>query len=120
MKLYNIRFLKQKTNGMIQQRVESRDAILWDVQTDVRRARVKIQGSSTLVVAYYPENWEATPVWMKPGNAVRISHTGGVRGRIELVGHGTLIPTPIEGDTGTITTTLPDAILSGLQITPVI
>lgn len=117
MKLYGGRVLRSSMGQQIEQRVESRDALLWDVLPAERRARVKIQGSSELIIAHYPENWEATPVWLKKGNAVRISHPGGVRGRIELIGNGGLIPTAIAGDSNTIPApALPDAIISGLSL----
>jgi hypothetical protein len=78
----------------------------------LRVADVKIQGSDTAITAHYPLNWETTPVWLKVGNAVKINFVGGVRGRIELIGHGSTIPTPqpestaippVTGDDGTIT-----------------
>lgn len=117
MKLYGGRVLRNSTSQQIEQRIESRDALLWDVLPAERRARVKIQGSSELIIAHYPENWEATPVWLKRGNAVRISHPGGIRGRIELVGHGSSLPTAIPGDSNIIPAPpLPDAIISGLSL----
>ena len=116
MKLYGGKFIKTGTERQIQQRVESRDAILFEVLPAERRARVKIQGSDTYVVAHYPENWESAPVWLKPGNAVRISHPGGIRGRIELSGHGATIPSPVVGGSGYTPGTPSDVILSGLNL----
>jgi len=78
-------------------RRESRDAIVWEHLPDQRLVRVKVQGSNELVVAWYPENWERKPVYLKPGNAVRVAHVGGVRNRIEIVGHGLTIPSPVAG-----------------------
>jgi len=118
MKLYGSKFMKSGVQKQIHQNVESRDGILIDVFTADRVARVKIQGSSQLIVAHYPENWEAAPIWLKPGNAVRISHPGGIRGRIELVGHGAFIPTAVVGDSNTVTNPSPDAIISGLTLVP--
>jgi hypothetical protein len=80
-----------------QSRRESRDGIVWEHLPDQRLCRVKVQGSNELVVAWYPENWERKPVYLKPGNAVRIAHVGGVRNRIEIVGHGLTIPSPVAG-----------------------
>ena len=120
MKLYGGKFLRNSMDRAAERRVESRDAILYDVDPGTRRARVRIQGSSTLVVVYYPENWEQTPAWLKAGNAVKISHTGGNRSRLELVGHGALIPTPVAGDSGIPTVLPPDIIISGLQVIPII
>lgn len=78
-------------------RVESRDAVVWDVLADIRLCRVKVQGSDEYIICHYPENWEQTPVWLKPGNAVRVVHRGGVRGFMEIVGHGQCVPTTVPG-----------------------
>ena len=118
MKINTARYLRGRMEGIASQRIESRDGQLYDVTPSARTCRVKIQGTPTLVVAHYPENWSQTPEWLKPGNAVRISHTGGNRGRIELVGHGALIPTPVSGDSGDPAYIPPDVIINGLTITP--
>jgi len=117
MRLYGGRYLKNRTSRAISAAVESRDAIVWDVDNEDKVARVKIQGSNTYVIAHYPENWESNPVWLKPGNAVRISHVGGMRGRIELTGHGTFVPSPVAG--GAAAPAVPaiaDSVLTGLNI----
>lgn len=116
MKLYGGRFLRNKTEKAISRKVESRDGQLYSIDPLTKTCQVKIQGTSTLITAYYPENWEATPAWLKPGNAVRFSHTGGNSGRVELVGHGALIPTPVAGDVGDPPITLIDGVLAGLQL----
>ena len=99
MNLSGKRILRNSGLRQIDYHTETRDAILWDVIPAQRICRVKIQGSNQLINAYYPMNWDITPTWLKPGNAVRITHTGGSRGRVELAGHGTYIPTPVSGDT---------------------
>jgi hypothetical protein len=119
MKLYGKKLIKRSITNALADKVETRDAILWDVLPDQRLCRVKIQGSNTLVVARYPENWEQTPSWLKPRNAVRIVHVGGERGRIEVVGHGRFIPTPVAGDTFPEVGTSGDGILSGCYATQV-
>jgi hypothetical protein len=121
MRLYGKRFLKQSMDRSAQNRQETRDGILWDVLPAQRLCRVKIQGSNSLIIAHYPENWEKTPFWLKAGNAVRIMHTQGVRGRIEVVGHGQVIPTPMSGGGGTFPTpgTPVDCILIGCRITQI-
>jgi hypothetical protein len=116
MRLYGKRFLKNSNLRAIENHSETRDAILWDVLPAQRICRVKIQGSSQLINAYYPLNWEVTPGWLKPGNAVRITHTGGIRGRIELVGHGTYIPTPVSGDTLPPVAIGEDGIITGCEV----
>jgi len=117
MRLYGGRILRNRVNREIEARKETRDAIIYDVLPAQRLARVKIQGSNELIVCYYPENWEQTPTWLKPGNAARITHTGGNRGRIELSGHGMLIPTPIAGGSGAPEPPTPgDTILTGMRL----
>jgi hypothetical protein len=117
MRTYGGKMIRAKVRGMIAESRETRDGILWDIDTVNRRCRVKIQGSDYTITAFYPENMEQAPVWLKVGNAVRISHPGGNKGRIEIMGHGLLIPTAIPG--GDVTPPEPDAedaILTGLGI----
>lgn len=117
MKLYGGRLINRQVRRQIADSRELRDAIVWDVTPASHYCRVKIQGSDTLVKAWYPENWEATPQYLKAGNAVRITHPGGNKGRIEVAGHGFLIPTAVPGGTGTPpATTAGDTVLTGLTI----
>jgi len=116
MRLYGKKFLRQRMGEASAQKQETRDAILWDVLPDQRLCRVKIQGSNELIVARYPENWEQTPFWLKPGNAVKVMHTGGIRGRIEVIGHGQLVPTPVAGDQFPTPATGKNAVLTGCQL----
>ena len=95
--IFGKKILRNRMNAISQSKIETRDAVVWDVLPEQRKCRVKIQGSNNLIMAWYPENWEQTPVFLKSGNSVKINHTGGVRGRIEVIGHGSLIPTPILG-----------------------
>ncbi|MCK5617635.1 hypothetical protein KAR91_88035 [Candidatus Pacearchaeota archaeon] len=110
------RFLRTKTNRAVEARVETRDCIIWDVLPAQKICRCKIQGSNELVIAYYPENWQSTPVWLKPGNAVILRHTFGNRNRLEVAGNGQMVPTPVEGDAAPAIETGPDAVLSGCQL----
>jgi len=97
MRLYGKRYLLRKMEKEAEKRVESRDAVLWDVNLANSTCRVKIQGSNELVTAHYPQNWQTVPAWLKPGNAVRIIHKGGVHGYIEVAGHGQAIPSTSSG-----------------------
>jgi hypothetical protein len=112
-KLYGKRFIRNSMDRVSSAKQETRDGILWDVVPASKICHVKIQGSNTLIAAYYPENWEQTPTWLKPGNAVKIMHTGGVRGRIEVIGHGQLVPTPVSGTQFPTVETAEGAIISG-------
>jgi len=117
MRLYNGRLLKTRVRRQITQAQELRDAIVMDVNPGSHYCRVKIQGSNTLIKAWYPENWESTPVYLKPGNAVRINLPGGNKSRIEIMGHGVLLPTAVAG--GSVTpepATLLDTILTGCAV----
>jgi hypothetical protein len=97
MKLYGRRFFRRTMDQDAQYRRETRDGVVWEHLPDQRLVRVKIQGSNELITAWYPENWQKTPVFLNLGNAVRIAHVGGMRSRIEIVGHGLTVPTPVAG-----------------------
>lgn len=111
------KIIRQAQQRQSRQMVETRDGILWDVLPSQRIARVKIQGSSTFVIAHYPENWEQTPAWLKQGNPVRINHRGGQRQRVELIGHGQVLPTFYDGTAQAPTTPAgADAIVTGFKV----
>ena len=117
------RTIRNRIERENQNRVETRDAILWDVIPSQRLCRVKIQGSNNLIECRYPENWSQTPKWMKPGNSVRVQHRGGNRHSVEVVGNGLFVPTPtVNSSTGVTNPAAPvvsaglDAIISGCQI----
>lgn len=112
MRLYGRKFAKQFVNKQVASRDETRDAILWDIDTVNNIARVKIQGSNELVIAHYPRNWKAIPYWLKPGGAVRIIHRSGVRGYVELAGEGRAIPTAVTGASTPTTGTGADGIIA--------
>ncbi len=115
MRTYGGRLINSFTRKILAGGQELRDAIVWDVDATNKYCRVKIQGSDTLIRAYYNNNWECTPQWLKPGNSVRISQPGGNKGRIEVIGHGILLPTAIPGGTASPTATTPgDTIIEGL------
>jgi len=90
-------------------RQETRDGVLWDIVSEQKLCRVKVLGSNTLIECKYPENWQQTPMWMKPRTSVRIAHRGGNRHSFEVVGDGLFIPTPtIDSETGISNPALPD------------
>ncbi len=117
MKLYGKKFLGNRIRQAAADRIESRDAILWDVQSDQRVARVKVQGSNEYIVAHFPQSWENIPGWLKPGNSVRVAHVGGIRGKIEIVGTGQTVPTPVAGGASPALDTPIDTVLSGCRVT---
>ena len=113
MRTYGKRMIRGAADKATKQAVESRDAVLWDILTEERVCRCKIQGSSELIIARFPQNWAAVPEWAKPGQAVRISHRSGIRGYIEVVGFGRAIPTPVSGSASPTPKTPNDVILAG-------
>lgn len=116
MRLYGKKFIGRSMQRSAEGRQETRDAVLWDVQPLNRICRCKIQGSNTFVIAHYPRNWDETPSWLRPGTAIRICHLGGVRGRVEVVGMGRAIPTPVSGNTFPDLETGPDGVLSDCYV----
>lgn len=117
MRLYGGRKIKQAVDRRVAQGRELRDAIVYDVAEASRYCRVRIQGSNTLIRAWFPENWEAKPSFVRVGNAVRISHPGGSKsGRVEVVGHGFLLPSMVAGGTAPATPEVPDAVLTGCVV----
>lgn len=114
MRLYGGRLINKSVSRQVAEHSELRDAVVYDVNTTLRYCRVKIQGSDKHIKAHYNENWGSSPEWLKPGNSVRITHPGGNKGRIEIVGHGLLLPTAIPGGSVSPAATIPgDTILTG-------
>ena len=111
---YGKRTIRNRVTRQIATKTETRDAILWDVDTDRRVCHVKIQGSSKKIEARYPENWQSTPPWLKPGNAVKILHTSGNRNHIEIIGNGLYVPTPEPDESAAPAVELaPDCVMTG-------
>ncbi len=119
MRLYGGKVIRNKVRQQFEERKEMRDAVISSVVPASRYAWVQIQGSNTQIKAYYPENWETTPQYLKVGNSVRISHPGGNKSRIEIVGHGFLLPTPVAGASLPETPGPGDAVLTGCTLSPV-
>jgi hypothetical protein len=117
MRLYGGRVIRKSMKRQLRDAQELRDAIVIDVNSASKYCRVKIQGSTKLVKAWYPENWESAPQYLKPGNAVRINLPGGNKSRIEVAGHGMLLPTTPTGGTITVTPGAPaDTVITGANI----
>lgn len=118
MTLYNKKFLRSKTDKRVERRVESKDALLWDVLPAQRKCRVKVQGSDKLILVDYPNNVESNPSWMKPGSAVQISFVGGRRNKLQITGTGHFIPSAVFGGTTEVPIEeLVDTVISGLKVT---
>lgn len=115
---YNRKIVRSSAVRQAKNNRETMDAVLWDVLSDSKICRVKIQGSDELIYARYPENWGQTPLWLKPGNAVKILHTSGNRNNVEIIGDGIVIPTPEPGSSGDV---VPDSggdtVIAGMNLT---
>jgi hypothetical protein len=117
MRLYGKRFIKRSMQQQVADRVETRDALVWSVDRFQRWCGVVVQNApyTNVTKAYFPSGWMEVPQWLKVGNSVRITHTGGVRGRIEIVSQGCLTPRPI-GGAPPGAPLAEDAVISGLQV----
>jgi hypothetical protein len=115
MRSYGKKRIKGLVDGRVSKRREMQDAILWSVDGSV--CRVRVQGSSNNVVAHYPKNQKSAPLWLRPGNAVRVVFKEGIRGYVEIVGEGRAIPSAQSGGSFPDIGSVSDGILSGLVVT---
>lgn len=111
MRLYGKRFIRKRMAKTAAGQRETMNAVLIQVDELQRKCLVKIQNSSEYITAWFPQNFTTRPEWMRINNAVTLRHTGGKNiGRLEIIGHGELIPStyvPIDG-------TQDDAVLTGM------
>ena len=120
MRTYGKRFLNNFRLRESRNSRETKNAIVWSIDEDNRKANVRIQGSNTTISAFFPTSWHTRPEWCKIGAPVRILFSGGNRGIIELLGPGTVIPYPQTGQVwpGDVVVR-PNQILSGLKVIPI-
>lgn len=119
MRTYGKQFLNRSMQQAAQDRIESRNALVIAIDSTARTCQVRIQNSTDLITAYYPEGWQRTPFWLKKNAPVRISHRGGLRGKIELISLGQVIITPLSGATF-VTPDIPaNGVLNGCQVSQV-
>jgi len=78
--------------------------------------RVMVQGSVNLVVAWFARNFQHRPDGVKIGGAVLCQYKLGNRGYIEVIGHGTTVPTPIAGSPTIVVPVGPDVIMTGCRV----
>jgi hypothetical protein len=119
MRLYGGRFIN---NGMRKQIYTARelfDGIVMSVNESEHYCLVRIQGTQTQIKAWYPENTEAKPHFLKTGNAVRIHKPGGTRSRMEVLSHGMFVPTTNTGeDILPADPILEDTVITGCGLMP--
>ena len=97
MRMYGRKFVSRYIKKKLKPTSETSDAIIFEVDWSEYVCKCRIQGSDEYVNAHFPRNEATIPSWMKPGNAVRLLHRAGVRGHVEVIGHGGAIPTPMPG-----------------------
>lgn len=114
----NNKIIRKRVNAVTKSRKETRDAIVWDILSDQRLCRVKIQGSDNFLYARYPENWEATPTFLKVGNAVTVAHRGGNKNILEIIGHGRNLPTFPNGTPTPPEPASSNAVIVGMAVLP--
>jgi len=118
MRLYGRKFASQFIQKKLKPKSETSDGIIFEVDWSQYVCKCRIQGSDEYIDAHFPRNEATIPSWMKPGNAVRLLHRTGIRGHIEVIGHGGAIPTPQPGSPSHPTTSsIADGVISGLEIT---
>lgn len=116
MRMYGKRFIKQERDKSISYRRETKDGVIWTIDLTNKRVTVKVQGSNTEIAAYFPENTHSPPEWCKLGNPVKIMHTQGIRGRVEVIGHGLVVPYPVSGNIWPSDPVQENMVLTGLQV----
>lgn len=116
MRMYGKRFIRNDRIRVIESHRETRDGIIWAIDTTTRTVNIRIQGINKDIKAYFPENWHEPPPWCKLGNAVKIMHTGGSRGRIEIFGNGLIVPYPQTGALWPSDPIQENSVLTGLRV----
>jgi len=116
MQMYGKRAVRKRIQKEVLHKRETREAVVFDVDYTNRYCRVKVTGNDTPIVARFPQNWEKTPVYLKPGNPVMIRHIAGNVHRIDVAGHGKVIPT---GITAATIAAGEDTVLSGCLVKPI-
>jgi len=99
MRLYEGKRFERQLGRRFRRHAETRDGIVWEIDENSKIVQCKIQGSDEYILCHYPRNWQTLPSWCKRGNAVRITHKGGMRSYFEVTGNGRSIPSPVEGPT---------------------
>lgn len=113
---YKKKLIRDKMRKEVQKRVETMEGILWEIYPTSKTCRVRIQNTQKLLIARYPENLNLRPDFLKPGNAVKLLHTSGNVNKLEVIGHGQLIPTETSAALFPVVDSGPNVVLSGMQI----
>lgn len=116
-RLYSKRIGKHKVDNRVRQKVEERDAIIWTVDSENDIVYLKIQGSDTLVRAYYHQVIHTFPGYLKAGAAAMIRFRRGTKGIVDVIGTGRAVPTPVGEGSVMPPISLADMVISGMEVT---
>lgn len=94
-RIYNRRFIKKKIQK--QTVSETKDGVIFSVDSTDRYCMVRVQGSTNEIRAFYPETWYKTPYWVKKSVPVVIRQMGGRKDKFEIQGLGQIIPSEVAG-----------------------
>lgn len=109
------KFIRDRMNRSANATPRPFNAQVYDVPS-AEYCRVLIQGSVNPVVAWFNRNICHRPDAIKIGNAVLCQYKLGNRGQIEVIGHGTVIPTYMSGQPEPTIPDPADTIITGLQV----
>lgn len=109
------KFIKDRMRRATAQTPRPFNAQIYDIPSQ-EYCRVLVQGAPNLVVAWFSRNTHHRPGELKIGNAVLCQYKLGDRGQIEVIGHGTVIPTPVAGSPTVVIPASADSILIGCQV----
>jgi len=109
------RILKDRMRRVADQTPRPFNAQIYSIPS-AEYCRVLVQGSINPVVAWFSRNMHHRPTEMKVGNAVLCQYKLGNRGQIEVIGNGTVIPTPIAGSPPIVIPVGADAVINGCQV----
>lgn len=116
-RLYSKRVGTHLVDNRVRKRTEERDAIVWQIDQDNDIIYLKLQGSDTLVRAYYHQVVTTIPAYLKTGSAATIRFRRGNKGYVDVIGSGRAIPTPVASGSALPEINLADMILTGMEVT---
>lgn len=116
-KLYSKRVGRHSIDNRVRKRVEERDAIIWTIDAENDIVYLKIQGSDTLVRAYYHQVIHTFPGYLKAGAAAMIRFRQGTKGIVDVIGTGRAVPSPVGEGSVMPPISLADMIISGMEVT---
>ena len=118
MQLYGKKFIKRGVDRQIFGAKESRDAIVISVDQATRSCIIRIQGTDEDIYAPWPEGMFQQPPYLRVGQSVAVRHPKGNGTKMQILGEGVVIPTPVGN--GSVLPTQPstdDTVVSGGAVT---